>query len=131
MIKKFIGIVLITGVMTSSVYALDKKISYQIINQCKYNIDKSGKIDSYFAGLITGLAQGYVDILSRSGIDNHYASLNAVEYGKRMCQHALWYRDNVNQETGGKYDVTQFYNDLQFIGYRMTLPSSYDTNTTK
>lgn len=113
--------------MTTSSHALSKEINYNIINQCKYTVYETGKFDNYFAGLIMGLAQGYSDNLSRSGIDNDYASLNVGDFAKEMCNFALWYRKDKNKDTGGKYDVTQFYLDLRKAAYFMTLPPDNDT----
>lgn len=130
MIKKLIGIVLATGIMTINAQALDKKLSYDIINQCNYNVDKTGKYDNFLAGVLTGLAQGYLNILHKSGIDNDYAGLTPGEYSIKMCQFALYKRKEENIKTAGKYDVTQFYGDLQNMGYYMALPPTNDTNTT-
>lgn len=130
MIKKLIGAVLTVAIMTTNSHALTKENSYDLINQCKYEVDKSGKYNSTLWGIIIGMSQAYKWTLQMNGIDNDYASLSPDDFGKQMCKLTLAYRKSKNEETGGKYDVTQFYGDLINTGYIMTLPPRNDTNTT-
>lgn len=132
MIKQLLGFVLAAEILTTGVQAMDKNYSYKIINQCKYNLDeKTGKYDSFISGVLLGMGVAYTDILRQSGIDNDFAGLTATEFSNKMCQFSLMNRDEENKKTGGKYDVTTFYNFLTGIGSYMTLPPKNDTDTTK
>ena len=102
------------------------------INQCQYNLDENkGKYDTMPYGVIIGIASAYAETLKRSGIDNDYAGQTVGEFSNKMCQTALWIRKEENKKTGGKYDVTKFYHQLLQIGYEMTLPPSFGSNTTR
>lgn len=131
MIKKITICLLSVGLLTIGAQAeFDKKTSYEFINQCQYNLDENkGKYNPFVAGAILGIAVGFSHTLRESGIDNNYASLSPGEYADEMCKFALWVRKEENKKTGGKYDVTGFYNLLTTFGYELTKPTTADTNT--
>lgn len=128
--KKLILAISTMLIMVIGVSASDKSFNYDIISYCKHRIGEDGKNNLMFAGVVTGLGQAYIKTMHRKGIDNQHAHLSPGEYGTTICKLTLNYRKNQNKETGGKYDVTQFYDDLITMGYFMSLPPENDTNTT-